>query len=117
MAKNVGDIKGPIIYFFDSRLALTVIISILIQDGKLLRYPISALGAASSKDSPISDLSRFLAHDTTDHVGTSIVTVQDHDHHPAVITLAMEPSGDDHYLSAVNHDEDDLDHRDHLRTR
>ena len=107
-----------------------MIISILIQDGKLLRYPISALGASASSKSdhspPISDLSRFLtSHDhttTTDHhVGASIVTVQDHDHHPAVITLAMEPTGDDHYLSAVNHDEDDLDHkaldRDHVRTR
>ena len=65
-----------------------------------------------------------MVHDTTDHhVGASIVTVQDeHHHHPAVITLAMEPSGDDHYLSAVNHDEDDLDHkacldRDHVRPR
>ena len=105
-----------------------MIISILIQDGKLLRYPISALGASASSKSdhspPISDLSRFLSsHDhttTTDHhVGASIVTVQDH---PAVITFAMEPSGDDHYLSAVNHDdEDDLDHkgfdRDHVRSR
>lgn len=28
------------------------------------------------------------------------------DGEPAVITLAMEPRDDDHYLSAVNHDED-----------
>ena len=45
--------------------------------------------------------------DPADHVGASIVRLQD-DHHPAVITLAMEPPENDHYLSAVNH-EDELD--------
>ena len=70
----------------------------------MLRYPISALGA---KDT-VSDLSRFLTSDSvSDQVGTSIVTVENaSDHHPAVITLAMEPPEDDHYLSAVNHDEE-----------
>ena len=55
-----------------------------------------------------ADLGRFLVQDDSSHVCTEVVDgigelppLQ-----PAVITLAMEPRDDDHYLSAVNHDED-----------
>lgn len=48
-----------------------------------------------------TDLGRFLVQDDSCQANGEV-----DDGEPAVITLAMEPRDDDHYLSAVNHDED-----------
>ena len=76
----------------------------------IINQYLNILPFISDTTSPTSpreaDLGRFLVHDDSSHVRTQVVDGHELALQPAVITLAMEPRDDDHYLSAVNHDED-----------
>ena len=73
---------------------------------------------AGLKNTSTADLGRFLVQDDSSQDGindnASAAAGAGGVGEPAVITLAMEHRGnDDHYLSAVNHDEDTVGKDDH----